>query len=112
MVIVVMGVEGSGKTTVGALLAEQLGWEFADGDSFHSAANIEKIRRSIPLDDTDRAPWLKAMHDAIQQWLKQRRNVVLGCSVLKRSYRDQLGIGPDVKLVYLKGDYELIARRL
>jgi gluconokinase len=112
MIIVVMGVEGSGKTTVGALLADQLGWEFADGDSFHPVSNIEKIRHNIPLDDADRAPWLKAMHNAIRQWREQQRNAVLGCSVLKRSYREQLGIGPGVRLVYLKGDPELIARRL
>ncbi len=112
MVLIVMGVEGAGKTTIGAELARQLGWEYADGDSFHPTANIEKIRANIPLNDADRAPWLKAMHDAIQRWQQQGRNAVLGCSILKSSYRDQLPIGLGVLLVYLKGSYELIESRL
>jgi gluconokinase len=112
MIVIVMGVVGVGKTTVGSLLAEQLGWEFVDADSFHSAANIKKIRQGIPLDDADRAPWLKAMHDAIVKWISDRRNVVLACSALKRSYRAQLCVGPEVKLVYLKGSYDLIYQRL
>jgi gluconokinase len=112
MIIVVMGVEGSGKTTVGALLAKQLGWEYADGDQFHSPANIEKIRHNVPLNDEDRAPWLEAMHAAIQQWLANEQNAVLGCSVLKNVYREKIGIGGEVRLVYLRGDRDLIARRL
>ena len=112
MVVIVMGVEGAGKTTIGSLLAKQLGWEFADGDSFHPAANIEKIGNNVPLSDADRAPWLQAMGAAIQAWLRQKRDAVLACSILKRSYRAQLGIGGDVRLVYLKGSYELISSRL
>lgn len=107
-----MGVEGAGKTTVGSLLAQQLGWEFADADSFHPPANVEKIRRGIPLSDADRAPWIEAMRRAIAQWISGNQNVVLACSALKRSYRERLCVGPEVKLVYLKGGYELIDRRL
>jgi gluconokinase len=112
MVVIVMGVTGAGKTTVGNMLAGQLAWTFVDADSFHSAANVDKMRRGIPLDDADRAPWLQAMRDAISQWIQDRGNVVLACSALKRSYRDELRVGPEVKVVYLKGSKELISSRL
>jgi len=112
MIVVVMGVTGSGKTTVGSLLAQQLGWEFADADHFHSPANVEKMRLGIPLGDADRAPWLNSLHHAIEQWLAERRNVVLACSALKKSYREQLLVGSEVKFVYLKGSYDLIYQRL
>jgi gluconokinase len=112
MVVIVMGVTGAGKTTVGGLLAGQMGWEFADADSFHSQENVEKMQRGIPLDDADRAPWLKAMQDAITGWISEGKNVVLACSALKRIYRDELRIGPEVKIVYLKGTRELIGSRL
>ena len=106
-----MGPAGSGKTTVGELLAGQLGWEFADGDSFHSPANIEKMAR-VPLDDNDRIPWLDAIREAMEQWNAQRRNVVLACSALKRSYREHLQINSAVRLIYLKGTYDLLRERL
>jgi gluconokinase len=112
MVIVVMGVTGSGKTTVGSLLAARLGWQFADADEFHSAANKAKMHQGIPLTDADRAPWLAAMHQQIAQWIAEKRNVVLACSALKQSYRQQLWTGPEVKFVYLRGSYKLIAERL
>jgi len=107
-----MGVVGAGKTTVGGLLAGQLGWKFVDADSFHSPANIEKIRRGIPLDDADRAPWLQAIRQAIDRWITKKQNVVLACSALKKVYREELDGGADVKLVYLKGTYEVIHERL
>jgi gluconokinase len=107
-----MGPAGSGKTTVGELLAAQLGWEFADGDSFHSAANIEKMSRGVPLDDSDRIPWLNSIREAMEKRDAQGRNVVLACSALKREYRRRLQINSDVKLVYLKGTYELLGERL
>lgn len=107
-----MGPTGSGKTTIGALLAAQLGWQFADADSFHPPANIEKMSRGIPLTDADRAPWLAAMRDAIVQWIADRANVVLACSALKHAYREQLRAGPEVKIVYLKGNYELFRQRI
>ena len=112
MIVIVMGVVGSGKTTVGQLLAEQLGWEFADADDFHSPANVEKIRKGIGLTDADRKPWLESLRTAIAQWIAARRSVVLACSALKRSYRSELDVGPEVRLVYLKGSDALIASRL
>ena len=107
-----MGVTGAGKTTIGNLLAQQLGWEFTDADSFHSPANVEKIRQGIPLDDADRAPWLKSLRQAMEQWVEEGRNVVLACSALKKSYRHELYLGSEVKFVYLKGSYDLIYQRL
>jgi gluconokinase len=112
MVIVVMGVTGAGKTTIGSLFAKQMGWEFADADSFHSAANKAKMHQGIALTDADRTPWLQAMHDAIVQWIAQNKNVVLACSALKHTYRDELRAGPEVKFVYLRGAQELISERL
>ena len=111
MILIVMGVVGSGKTTVGIQLAKKLGWQFADGDDFHPQANIEKISHGIALTDSDRAPWLAALRAAIDKWNSERRNVVLACSALKQSYRDQLRAA-GVQFIYLKGDYDLIAARL
>jgi gluconokinase len=113
MIIIVMGVSGSGKTTIGKLLADSLGWEFSDADSFHSPENVEKMRRGIPLTEADRMPWLKDLQAAIKHWLQENKNVVLACSALKDSYRQFL-VSDSVrtKLVYLKGSYELIQIRL
>src|SRR5258708_40187155 len=91
--IVVRGPTGSGKTTIGSLLAQQLGWDFVDADQFHSAANKEKMHQGIPLTDADRAAWLAAIHQQIEQWIAEKRNVVLACSALKQSYRDLLWRG-------------------
>ena len=93
MIVIVMGVVGSGKTTIGRLLAEQMGWEFADADDFHPASNVEKISNGVALTDADRAPWLDSLRSAISQWIVARRNVVLACSALKRTYRDKLELG-------------------
>jgi gluconokinase len=112
MIVVVMGVTGSGKTTIGSLLAKKLGWEFADADDFHSTANKEKIKHGIPLTDSDRMPWLAALHKQVARWISEKRNTVLACSALKQSYREHLWIGPEVKFVFLKGSYQLIYRRL
>lgn len=115
MIVVLMGPAGSGKTTVGQLLAAKLSWEFVDADDFHSPANIDKMSHGIPLTDEDRIPWLRSIHEKMLQWQVQGRNVVLACSALKRSYRDALGVSPDakdIKLVYLKGRYELLLERM
>jgi gluconokinase len=112
MIVIVMGVVGAGKTTVGALLAQELGWEFADADDFHPASNIEKIRKGISLTDADRWPWLEILRQQIAAWLAAKKNVVLACSALKRSYRERLGVGPEVRFVYLKGTAALITERL
>jgi len=111
LIVVLMGVAGAGKTTIGQLLAQQLAWEFADGDNFHPTANIEKMKSGKPLDDADRIPWIEAIHSAMTGWAFQKHDVVLACSALKRSYRLILN-GPEVHFVYLRGDLELIAQRL
>ena len=108
-----MGVAGSGKTTVGKLLADTLGWNFRDADEFHPAANIEKMRAGVSLKDSDRAPWLQAMRSAIENWLASNTNAVLTCSCLKAIHREQLLIDRQrLRLVYLKGDLQVIATRL
>ena len=112
MVVLVMGVAGSGKTLIGSLLAERLGWRFADADSFHPSANIEKMSHGIPLTDADREPWLAAMRDAVAEWSAAGENAVLACSALKRKYRDTLRRGGEVRVVYLKGSHDLIKSRL
>lgn len=113
MIIIVMGVSGCGKTTVGEKLVASLGWEFGDADDFHPRENIEKMRRGMALDDTDRLPWLQKMQDVIKQRLSENRNLVLTCSALKASYRQILLVNREsVKLVYLKGSFKLIEQRL
>jgi gluconokinase len=116
MVIVVMGVSASGKTTVGEALAARLAWDFEDADAWHSCANIAKMRSGQPLTDEDREPWLRALSAAIKKWLAEHRDVVLACSALKASYRDELRRGvPDnqsVRFVYLKGTYQQILERM
>ena len=113
LVVVVMGVSGSGKTTIGALLAERLRWPFADADEFHSAANIAKMHTGTPLDDADREPWLEAIAARIDAWLQQGTSAIVTCSALKRSYRDSLVRGrSNVRLLYLRGDRELLEKRL
>lgn len=107
-----MGVTGSGKTTVGSLLASRMDWNFADADDFHSPANKAKMHAGIPLTDADRSPWLATIHDQIAKWVAAGQNAVLACSALKGSYRHILWSGPEVQFVYLKGSYELIAERL
>lgn len=113
MIILVIGVAGSGKTTVGRLLADTLGYAFSDADEFHSPANVEKMRRGQPLNDRDREPWLEAMASAIDRWLGEGRNVVLGCSALKASYRSRLVHDPSrMRLVYLKVTPEVARARV
>jgi gluconokinase len=111
--IVVMGVSGSGKSTVAASLVDRLGWEFAEGDDFHPAANVEKMRAGIPLDDDDRWPWLRSLAAWIGEHEKAGRNVVVTSSALKRSYRDLLRDGhPSVWFAHVTADAELIRDRI
>jgi gluconokinase len=112
-VLVVMGVSGSGKSTIGSQLALQLHWDFEDGDWFHPARNIDKMHAGIPLTDEDRAPWLIAIADFIDRARYAGNRTVVACSALKRRYRAVIvGNRPNVRLIYLKGDIELIARRI
>jgi gluconokinase len=112
-VLVVMGVSGSGKSTIGTQLALALRWDFEDGDWFHPARNIDKMHAGIPLTDEDRAPWLIAIADFIDQARLAGDHVVIACSALKRRYRAVIiGNRRDVRLVYLKGDIALIGRRV
>lgn len=112
MILLVMGVTGSGKSTIGGMLAERLGWAFLEADDFHSPGNKEKMRRGIPLTDADRLPWLDAIHAEMRAQDAAGKNVVVGCSALNEDYRRRLTSGLDVKLIYLKGSQELIAGRL
>jgi len=113
MIVVVMGVSGSGKTTVAALLAEALDCPFQEGDALHPPANVEKMRGGTPLTDADRLPWLRRIADCIDGWRQQGQSGVVTCSALKRAYRDIIIDGrTDVALVYLKGSRELIERRM
>ena len=112
MIVLLMGVSGAGKTTVGTVLAAQLGWEFADADDYHSAANVEKMRNGIPLTDADREPWLESLRSLIVAWIAAGKSGVLACSALKQAYRDRLMVGASVRVVYLKADRELLRERL
>jgi carbohydrate kinase (thermoresistant glucokinase family) len=111
--LVVMGVSGSGKTTVGKALAARLGWQFIDGDDLHPLRNVAKMRAGKPLDDDDRWPWLDAIAAQIDAWRAAGKSGVITCSALKRRYRERiLGNRPRVRLIYLAGSRELIAQRL
>jgi gluconokinase len=113
MILIVAGVSGSGKTTVGAMLAARLGWRFADADEFHPAANIEKMRAGVPLTDDERWPWLQAIGAWMDERVARDESAVVTCSALKRSYRDMLLRGrPQARMVFLATDREVLARRL
>jgi gluconokinase len=111
--LVVMGVSGSGKTTIADKLAERLGWTCEDGDKYHPKSNVEKMSAGHPLTDEDRWPWLNAIADEIERVCTARGHVVVACSALKRTYRDVLLRGrDDVRVVFLNGTQQLIANRL
>ncbi len=111
--IIIMGVSGCGKTTVGQAVAARLGYAFYDGDDFHPPQNVTKMANGIPLDDTDRAPWLARLHDLLQEHIARGEGIVLACSALKRRYREQLRAGNEgVQFVYLRGEFEVIWARM
>ena len=111
-IVVLMGVSGSGKTTVGRMLASAMDCAFLEGDSLHSAANVEKMSHGIPLTDADRGPWLAAIHSRLLDAYRRRQSLVVGCSALKRSYRTLLADGIPITWIYLKGSAALIRSRL
>jgi len=112
MIIVVMGVTGVGKTTIGSALAQRLAYAFEDADSYHSPSNIEKMSHGIPLTDADRMPWLESMHRMLQEYAARDHGVVLACSALKQSYRDILGKDMVITWIYLKATAEAIRERI
>lgn len=111
--VLVMGVSGSGKTHIGRLVAERLGCDFIDGDDYHSSASIDKMARGIPLNDEDRKVWLETLAEKFAEYRKRDASVVIGCSALKRRYRDTLRRGdPALKILFLSGNHEQLHQRL
>jgi gluconokinase len=112
VIVLLVGVAGSGKTTLGRKLAQSLGCPFYDGDDFHSLANKGKMAKGIPLTDEDRIPWLQSLHAAMVKWERETPLTILACSALKQKYRDLLSDQIPVRWIYLKGDRETIRQRL
>ncbi|MGH8677237.1 MAG: gluconokinase [Burkholderiales bacterium] len=113
MIVVLFGVSGSGKTTIGKLLSEKLGWPLFDADGYHPAANVEKMRSGVALTDADRRPWLDRLNTLLREQQAAGQNAILACSALKQAYRDRLADGLcDLFWIHLKGDFELIDARL
>ena len=110
--MIILGVSGAGKTTLGKLLARELGWAFYEADDFHSPANVEKMHAGIRLTDEDRSPWLESLRELVQRCLAAGENAILACSALKKAYRQHLRVNSEVKLVYLRGDFTLISDQL
>jgi gluconokinase len=112
MVIVVLGVAGSGKTTVGTMLADALHCQYLEGDSLHSPENIDKMSRGVPLTDYDRGPWLSALHARMLDFFDRGQDLVVGCSALREKYREELARGIAIRWVYLRASPALIRSRL
>ena len=112
MIVIIFGVAGAGKTTVGKLLARELGWRFIEADDFHPSGNIEKMRSGHPLNDKDRWPWLERVRQQIERSLSAGENAVLVCSALRRTYRDRLHVSNEIKFVFLRGDHALVEKQL
>jgi gluconokinase len=112
MVVVIFGVSGAGKTTIGKALARELGWKFSDADDFHPQCNVEKMQSGVPLTDEDRQPWLESLRQLIKKSLTASEEMVLACSALKKKYRDRLKVSDEVKFIFLRGDRERIAKQL
>jgi carbohydrate kinase (thermoresistant glucokinase family) len=113
MILVIMGVSGSGKTTIAEGLSRKLGWQYQEGDALHPPSNVAKMSNGTPLTDEDRLPWLRKIAEKIDEWRTRGVSGVVTCSALKRSYRDIIAGGQsDVQIVYPKGSQELIGRRM
>jgi gluconokinase len=112
VIVIVFGVSGAGKTTIGKLLVRELSWHFYEADEFHSHANVEKMRRGVPLTDEDRWPWLEKLRELVERSVAVNENAVLACSALKRAYRNRLRVSAEVKFVFLRGHYALISEQL
>ena len=112
MIVILFGVSGAGKTTIGKQLADELGWKFYEADDFHSQGNIDKMHRGVPLTDDDRWPWLRKLRKLIERSLSRGEDAVIACSALKEAYRRYLRLNDEVKFVFLRGSYELIAGQL
>ncbi|MHB1688346.1 MAG: gluconokinase [Ignavibacteriaceae bacterium] len=112
MVLIIMGVSGSGKTTIGKLLSDKLGWRFYEGDEYHPKENIEKMKNGISLNDEDRKPWLMKLRSIIEESISKKNNIIISCSALKESYRKILQVNNEVNFVYLKGSFEMVEKRM
>ncbi len=112
MIFIVMGVSGSGKTTVAKAVSNKFGWKYYEGDEYHPAENVEKMKNWIPLNDEDRLPWLLSLRKVIEEAISKRENIVISCSALKEAYRKILKVSEEVKFIYLKGSYDLIRKRM
>jgi gluconokinase len=112
VIVIVFGVSGAGKTTIGKLLAKRLGWRFLEADDFHPRVNVEKMHNGLPLTDEDRWPWLERLREQLTRSLDAKENAVVACSALKRAYRERLRVSDDVKFVLLRGDCALVEKQL
>ncbi len=112
MILIIMGVSGCGKTTIGKMLSAKLNWKYFEGDEYHPQENIEKMKNGIPLNDSDRKPWLLKLQYIINDTLSQKVNIIITCSSLKESYRKILKVSNEVRFIYLKGSYSLIEKRM
>jgi len=112
VVVIICGVAGVGKSTVGQLLAEELHWKFYEADDFHPTANVEKMKKGVALTDEDRQPWLEKLRELIERCLVSKERAVIACSALKKAYRDRLRVSEEVKFIFLRGDKARVAAQL